>query len=833
MAPYSDEKSASTLVEFSGFEGPEKRLEIDFCRVEDTEIGFRRYGVERWSKILEAAQCTIISVRHNEYFDAYLLSESSLFVYPFKIMIKTCGTTTPLEIMPEVLVLCEELKTHIEFFQYSRSDFLFPDKQPHPHNSWDNEVDYLRRYFSDGQSFVFGSLESARWHLFLADFTPETRPLEAEMDQTIELVFYDMKKDVLQKFWKDENFVDACETTKRSGIKRLLPRATIDDFVFDPCGYSMNGLEGPTYYTIHVTPEEECSFISFETNAKKSDYSAFLFDLLQTFKPGRFSVMLFADDGSNAGRSSRALQLHIPGYKLENMTTNIFCGNYNLTACNFVEVDIPCTNSIEPVLLQPMKFTMRMRALSLEDFERRKGLQEDVPSAIRSIMNEFDAEILPDRKTSMKNHIQWRISESSLEEPFYIVDLSVIVDRLKLWQNHFPRVRPYYAAKCNPDPAIIKLLSALGCGFDCASMSEISDVLSLGIPPASIIFANPCKMPSHIRYAKERDTRVTTFDTTAELHKIKRYFPQAQLVLRIATNDKDATCQLSNKYGAHTHEISGLLKTAQHLGLTMIGVSFHVGSGQPKLDPWMEAVRDARNAFDQMEGLGMKPWLLDIGGGFPGNDENSEVTLEQIAGAVNPLLESLFPSSVMVIAEPGRFFAEQCYTLVANVIGKKCVGEGPTRAVKYYVNDGIYGSFNCLMYDHAVVTPRPLKDDDLSLSTDMILESSLFGPTCDGLDCILKSVSMREMEVGEWLTFSNMGAYTRAATSRFNGFYPPQAFYVVTPPEEGEVREEGQNTVEITVSKEESDLAHGYGKLPSITADESQFVERLAAAVLE
>jgi hypothetical protein len=119
----------------------------------------------------------------------------------------------------------------------------------------------------------------------------------------------------------------------------------------------------------------------------------------------------------------------------------------------------------------------------------------------------------------------------------------------------------------------------------------------------------------------------------------------------------------------------------------------------------------------------------------------------------------------------------------------------------YYINDGVYGAFNNIMFDHATVRPRVLRgehgktfavtDDDgyrmlesnVSDTSDemknqSLFASTVFGPTCDSIDVVARSVLLPKMKIGDWLYFNNMGAYTMAASSSFNGFVPSEIFYV-------------------------------------------------------
>lgn len=157
-----------------------------------------------------------------------------------------------------------------------------------------------------------------------------------------------------------------------------------------------------------------------------------------------------------------------------------------------------------------------------------------------------------------------------------------------------PRVVPFYAIKCNPDPGMVRLLAALGAGFDCASLGEVKQVLDLGVSPSRIIFAHPCKRPCDMRFARENGVGLTTFDTESELLKISATNPSFKCVLRIRADDPEARVPLGLKYGANPEEAPKLLATAQRLGLEVVGVSFHVGSACKNLAAYSSAIEKAR-----------------------------------------------------------------------------------------------------------------------------------------------------------------------------------------------------------------------------------------------
>ncbi|XP_061897740.1 ornithine decarboxylase isoform X1 [Entelurus aequoreus] len=394
---------------------------------------------------------------------------------------------------------------------------------------------------------------------------------------------------------------------------------------------------------------------------------------------------------------------------------------------------------------------------------------------------------------SARDIVEQKINESSMtddRDAFYVCDLGDVLKKHLRWARALPRVSPFYAVKCNDSRAVLMTLASLGTGFDCASKTEIQLVQSLGVDPSRIIYANPCKQLSQIKYASAHGVQMMTFDSEVELMKVARCHDNAKLVLRIATDDSKAVCRLSIKFGAQLKSCRGLLERAKELGLEVIGVSFHVGSGCTDSAAFTQAIADAHCVFDMGVDLGFDMKLLDIGGGFPGS-EDTELKFEEITAVINLALEKYFPadSGVRIIAEPGRFYVASAYTLVVNIIAKKVLMDDDDtasdeedegicdRSLMYYVNDGVYGSFNCILYDHAHCLPtlhkKPKPDEAM-------YPCSIWGPTCDGLDRIVEQCNLPDMHVGDWLVFENMGAYTVAASSTFNGFEKPDIYYVIS-----------------------------------------------------
>jgi ornithine decarboxylase len=388
---------------------------------------------------------------------------------------------------------------------------------------------------------------------------------------------------------------------------------------------------------------------------------------------------------------------------------------------------------------------------------------------------------------------------------FYLVNLGAVVEKFLQWKKYMPRIHPMYAVKSNPDINIIRALHYLGTGFDCASQAELEEVRSIGAKAENIIYANPCKGKEHILYAKQHGFDTMTFDNAAELDKIISLHPAAKLVIRILPDDRYSLMPFGTKFGASFDESCKLIQRCKELGATLVGVSFHVGSGCYSSQAWHDAIRLARRVFDAAEEAGYKMSLLDIGGGYPGVDDDG-MTFEETIDGVSQIVDELFPAEVKVIAEPGRYFCTAAYTLAVTIISRRdrfvCrnrpqnklsfVGneeeekpeeslaedtteqeDVPAREVLYYLSDGLYGSFNNIVFDHAKPLPLSMK------SSENKSRSTLFGPTCDSIDVVCKDIDLPEMEIGDWLYFVNMGAYTIASASSFNGFRPPNAKYLM------------------------------------------------------
>uniref|UniRef100_A0ABM5ETE9 Antizyme inhibitor 2 n=1 Tax=Pogona vitticeps TaxID=103695 RepID=A0ABM5ETE9_9SAUR len=380
------------------------------------------------------------------------------------------------------------------------------------------------------------------------------------------------------------------------------------------------------------------------------------------------------------------------------------------------------------------------------------------------------------------------LSQKGSRDAFFVADLEEVVKKHVRLLKALPRLKPFYALKCNGSKGVVQTLAGLGAGFSCASKAEMALVKRLGVAPERILCASPCKPASLIRYAASQGVQLMTFDSDVELGKVARSHPCARMILRLATDDGRPSPRLSLKFGATLKTCRHLLEMAKEMKVEVVGVSFHTESSCPDPQRFAQAIADARLVFEVGAELGYKMHLLDVGGGFPGS-EDSRGRFEETAAVVSSALDLYFPEGcgVEIVAELGRYYVDSAFTLVVNIVAKKEVpldqpgsedeDPGGKKSFLYHVNDGVYGSFGSVLFNNVCPTPVLLKKPP----PDQPLHSSSFwGPTGDGLDRIVDGVELPELHLGDWLIFENMGAYTVPAPPPLGGGEQPAIYYTMS-----------------------------------------------------
>ncbi|MBI5123938.1 MAG: type III PLP-dependent enzyme [Candidatus Omnitrophica bacterium] len=360
--------------------------------------------------------------------------------------------------------------------------------------------------------------------------------------------------------------------------------------------------------------------------------------------------------------------------------------------------------------------------------------------------------------------------------PVFILDHEKIRQNYKEFTESLPRIQAYYAVKANSDPEIVKTLYKTGASFDVASFPEFMVVYEniKGLPEKDrqdfiwdkIIYANTIKREETLRELDPYKPLVT-YDNIDELKKIKIHCPHAGLVLRIRVPNTGSMVELSSKFGAHPGEAVDLILEAFKIGLIVEGISFHVGSQCNNFENYIQALQLSSSILKEAQDRGHKINILDIGGGFPVKYNSKVKSFKTLARKLNTEIDRLFPKTMEILAEPGRFMVANAATLITKIIGK-AARDGKTC---YYLDDGVYHTFSGIVFDHCVYPLKSFKEGEMKVS-------AVFGPTCDAFDTISVAEELPELEIGDYLYAENIGAYSIASSTCFNGFPPAKVVHI-------------------------------------------------------
>jgi ornithine decarboxylase len=360
--------------------------------------------------------------------------------------------------------------------------------------------------------------------------------------------------------------------------------------------------------------------------------------------------------------------------------------------------------------------------------------------------------------------------------PLFVVDHKVLRDNYAEFRKHLPRVQAYYAVKANNDPAIVKTFYEAGASFDVASLAEfhLAHALIKHLPAKQrqdfiwdrIIYANPIKAVETLEQLDPYKPLVT-YDNHEEVVKIARYAPHSGLVLRLRVPNTGSMVELSSKFGALPGEAVDLIAFAHNNKLEVEGLSFHVGSQCTNPQNYVQALHLATGIWSEAKQRGFDLKLLDIGGGFPAHYDGTVPAFKSLARTINSELDRLFPKPIEILAEPGRFLVASAAAAVAKIIGKAVRGG----KLCYYLDDGVYHTFSGVIFDHCPYHLKSFKKGPTQLC-------SVFGPTCDALDTISLAEQLPDMDLGDYVYSENIGAYSAASSTSFNGFPPAKVVHI-------------------------------------------------------
>ena len=305
------------------FEGPEKKLEVILF---SPQFDIRNNDDGRWDKVVKASQADIISKRSTAHLDAYILSESSLFLWDDRILIITCGQTKLIATVPKILEFVN--RENIALVFYERRNLMFPQEQP---ADFEEDVVSMELYFP-GKSYRLGPANHDHIHVF---YSSHAKPA-TKQDATLQVLMRDFEKPVSDLFCRS-NTLTKDQLNKLSGLDRIYSKMEKDSHIFSPYGYSLNGIYNNNYFTVHVTPQPEGSYASFETNVIESDYSGIISEIVSVFKPKKFSILLTTSMDEACMQSRSTAVSVLSDYVVTEKSFYEFDCDYSLTFLNYVK----------------------------------------------------------------------------------------------------------------------------------------------------------------------------------------------------------------------------------------------------------------------------------------------------------------------------------------------------------------------------------------------------------------------------------------------------------------------------------------------------------------
>lgn len=367
--------------------------------------------------------------------------------------------------------------------------------------------------------------------------------------------------------------------------------------------------------------------------------------------------------------------------------------------------------------------------------------------------------------------------------PCILLDLDIVKRNYLAFKESMPQAKIFYAVKANPDMQLLSLLQSLGSFFDTASIPEIEMVLSTGAKAEQISFGNTIKKESDIAKAAELGINLFAVDSMEELEKVSRAAPNSKIFCRILVDGEGAQWPLTRKFGCESAYAIEILKKAPELGLTPLGVSFHVGSQQVCLSAWDKALKQVKEIFDELKEQNINLTLINMGGGFPIEYVSSIPDVKTYGESIMESFHKYFgDSEIDIIIEPGRGMVGDAGVILTEVVltSHKSLRNSETKWV--FLDSG---KFNGLIetLDESIVYDIRLLNNFLQNKPNEDGEPCILaGPTCDSADILYEKnpyMLPSNLKIGDKLVILGAGAYTSSyASVAFNGFAPIKTYVV-------------------------------------------------------
>ncbi|PAV69922.1 hypothetical protein WR25_01381 isoform A [Diploscapter pachys] len=350
------------------------------------------------------------------------------------------------------------------------------------------------------------------------------------------------------------------------------------------------------------------------------------------------------------------------------------------------------------------------------------------------------------------------------DSPFFVMDVAAVHSQVDLWHDCLPSVKLCYALRCNADPVLAKLLADQNIAFEVANSAELELAKSL-IHPQQIIFNCQLLTRKSMKMAGEANVGTIVIESAKQLEDAVQYAPYARIIIALCLGPRSTM-------GCDMATAEEILERASDLRANVTGVCFHLGAGQDA-SAYYKALREVRLLFDTaLSRYRINLRSIGLGGGFQAaaaadiEYANEDSQFHKLCYVINESLSELFPISqfpqLNAFATPGRFLAAPAFSLCTAVTGKRALDaklisnddfdEGI--GYVYSTNDGLYGSFGCRLLD-CQPQCKPLFEGS---GQEHI--STVLGPSLEAVDVAQSLVRVRQLRVGEWLLWPNMGAYS-------------------------------------------------------------------------
>ena len=369
------------------------------------------------------------------------------------------------------------------------------------------------------------------------------------------------------------------------------------------------------------------------------------------------------------------------------------------------------------------------------------------------------------QNTSLPACVEAFFHEPSFKTPCLVMELPRVAAKYQRLLAAMPNARHHFAIKANPEPEVLRVLHALGCSFEVASTQEIMMCLKAGAQAVDLLYGNPYKKVSEIKFAFDKGVRQFVYDDLVELEKLAEHAPGCQVFCRITTTGEGAKQPLSGKFGCSAEYAEQSLIRARALGLKPRGISFHTGSQQLDVSAWERPIMETARIFKNLANQGITLEVMDVGGGFPVNYRSEAPGVEAITTAINKYTEEYFDDFPLIYTEPGRYMVADAGHIIAEavLISDDCP-EDEGRWV--YLDIGRYGGLVEDVIDYPIIS-------DQTGETGRVI---IAGQTCDSNDVVYRQcfdyqlpMSMRS---GDRVVLMNTGAYTTTYSTTLNGFDP-------------------------------------------------------------